>query len=136
MIKKYLWITVLIFGFISCEEAPNEYTPEANSFLKAIDGKKYNGAAGTEWADSTFQVNGTLIAEHKGTATTRALTFQNTKDGGTSATQAIYQYTRDPKEYVGIIRDASGDTLMRTLPIATEAGIDWNTAPVFATKQE
>ncbi len=135
MIKKYLWITVLIFGFISCEEAPNEYTPEANSFLKAIDGKKYNGA-GAYLDKSTFEVNGTLIAEHKiPTAPTVALIFQNTKDNGTSGTHAIYQYARDPKEYVGIIRDASGDTLMRTLPIATEAGIDWNTAPVFATKQ-
>ena len=136
MIKKYLWITVLIFGFISCEEAPNEFTTEANAFLKAIDGKDYNGAKDTVWAESTFKVNGTLIAEHKGTATTRALTFQNTKDGGTSATQAIYQYTRDPKEFVGIEIENSGDILRRTLPADSEANISWTTAKEFATKQE
>ena len=143
MIKKYLWITVLIFGFISCEEAPNEFTTEANAFLKAIDGKDYNGAKDTVWAESTFKVNGTLIAEHrKDGKPTQALVFQNTKDNGTSATEAIYRFriktdagTVDYGEYVGIIRDASGDTLMRTLPVATEAGINWGTAPTFATKK-
>ena len=143
MIKKYLWITVLIFGFISCEEAPNEFTTEANAFLKAIDGKKYNGTAGTEWEGSTFEANGTLIAEHrKDGKQTQALVFQNTKNNGTSATEAIYRFriktdagTIDYGDYVGIIRDDSGDNLRRTLPADSEANISWTTAKEFATKQ-
>ena len=134
MIKKYLWIAILIFGFISCEEAPNEYTPEANSFLKAIDGKDYNGTGSC--VGSTFEVNGTLIARHTDPATTTiALKFQNTKNGGTSATEAIYQYTRDPKKYVGIVIENNGDILQRTSESTTEADISWTTAKEFATKK-
>ncbi len=134
MIKKYLCITILIFGFISCNEAPNEFTTEANAFLDAIDGKDYDGAGA--YADkSTFEVRGTIIAEHSNNGTpTNPLKFQNTRNNGTSATEAIYQYSRDPRKYVGIIIENSGDTLKRTSESDTES-IDWTTAFTFATKQ-
>ena len=134
MIKKYLWIVVLIFGFISCEEAPNEFTTEANAFLDAIDGKEYNGA-GSYTDISTFEAHGTIIAEHRNDGgTTVALKFQNTRNGGTSATEAIYQRNRDPKKYIGIIIENSGDTLKRTSESDTE-NIDWATAHTFANKK-
>jgi len=140
MIKKYLWITVLIFGFISCKEAPNDFTNEANAFLDAIDGKDYNGVGAT-YKDAWFEAHGTIIAEYgnDGTSTTDPLKFQNTRNNGTSATDATYRFritdTGDDGQYVGIIIENSGDTLRRTIAVDTEANINWATAPIFATKK-
>ena len=137
MIKKYLWIAVLIFGFISCEEAPNDYSPEANAFLDAINGKEYNGA-GAYKDIAWFEAHGVVISEHKNDNTpTVPLFFQPNETTGTSVTRAIYRQRISAGvqgDYVGIEIENSGDTLKRTLPNSTP-DVDWNTAPVFATKK-
>lgn len=137
MTKKYLWIAILIFGFISCEAAPNDFTAEANAFLDAIDEKDYIGEGG--WTDSTFKVNGVVIAQH-GNATLNPLNeplfFQPDQTTGTSATRAIYRYRKNTGvqgDYVGIEIENSGNTLKRTLPTPTP-NVDWSTVPIFATR--
>ena len=138
MLKKYLWVTILIFGFISCEEAPNDYSPEANEFLNAIDGKEYNGKG--SWSAATFQAHDTVISEHKAVGTiTHPLFFQPNETTGTTATRAIYRFrmTTDPPtqgDYVGIEIANGGDLLKRTTASTTSA-VNWSSAFDFATKK-
>ena len=145
MIKKYLWITILIFGFISCDTAPNDFTVEANEFLDAIDGKDYSGlgVVGAPWAGSSFDVDGVVISQH-GNATLNPLNhplfFQPDQTTGTSATRAIYRYritaTGKQGEYVGIEIANSGDILRRTASVSVVTPAIWTgTITEFAAKK-
>ena len=133
MIKKYLWVTILIFGFISCEEAPNDYSPEANEFLNAIDGKDYNGTGSK--SGSWFEAHDTVLSEHEAPPN-NPLFFQ--ADQPATATRAIYRFritaTKLPGDYVGIEIANGGDLLKRTAASTTSV-VNWGSALEFATKK-
>ena len=141
MIKKYLWITILIFGFISCDTAPNNFTAEANAFLDAIDGKNYSGLGviGTPWAGSSFEAYGVVISQFNGKLSPNPLNhpmfFQPNDTIGTSPTRAIYRYriTNPPSQgdYVGIEIANSGNLLRRTAASSTP-NVNWNIVVDFA----
>ena len=136
MIKKYLWIAVLIFGFSSCEEAPNNFSTQANAFLNAIDGSSYTGT-GSTWNKHTFESYGTAISE-TGPPPNDPLIFQNTKDSGASTTEGVYRIrmtdTGKLGDYVGIILINGGGQLGRTTEVDSEAGIIWTGVTTFANR--
>ena len=137
MIKKYLWIAVLIFGFSSCEEAPNNFSTQANAFLNAIDGSSYTGT-GSTWNEHTFESYGTVISE-TGPPPNDPLIFQNTKDSGASTTEGVYRIrmtdTGKLGKYVGIVLiNGSASQLGRTIEVDTEALIIWTGVTTFANR--
>lgn len=138
IIKKYLWIAVFILGLVSCEEAPNNFSKEANSFLNAIDNKEYNGVG--SYSDSTFSAFRTIISEFKKNGDpSDPLKFQNTRNSGASPTDAVYRFREtsagDLGKYVGIVIENGGNTMLRTSEADTEIDINWSTAKQFATKK-
>ena len=139
MIKKYLWIAVLIFGFSSCEEAPNNFSTQANAFLNAIDGSSYTGISTTDWNKHTFESYGTAISE-TGPPPNDPLIFQNTKDSGASTTEGVYRIrmtdTGKLGDYVGIILINGGGQLGRTAAVDSESALtgEWDGATTFANR--
>lgn len=137
--KKFL-LSLFLLGLVTCSETPNDFSPDANTFLDAINGKTYKGQGFGE--GHRYEADGTVIADHPKNPTTtlaQTLIFVNTRDSGASATEGVYRIRLKGGtlgEYVGIIIENSGGTLKRTSDSVDEVSINWAYAPVFAKQEE
>lgn len=124
----------LLFFICLCSQNRSNFSSEANAFLNTINTKTYNGVNTAK--GSEFRVNDTLIAEHRSDGkpgTPRV--FQNSRNNGTSETEGIYKVGRSNQEWQGIRIEDSGNKLLWTPIVDSEAKIDWNAVTLFAEKQ-
>lgn len=138
MMKLNFGLIIMILSIASCNTTNNSFSGEANKFLDSINNKSYRGE--NTGAGLTFSVNGQLLATYGSVATTyfdpqNALYFINSRNNGASETEGVYQQNRTPEQYIGIIIDNNGDTLLHTEYSSTIEGINWTSSTKFAQKK-
>ncbi|MGL4389224.1 MAG: hypothetical protein ACRCTJ_07525 [Brevinema sp.] len=136
--KKSL-LSLLIFSiFLSCSTTNNNFSKEANKFLDAVDGRTYNGE--NTGAGLTFKANGRVFAINGTPNSTfrpdNALYFINSRNGGASSSEAIYQENLAPERYIGIIITDGAKKIWHTDYAPSAETINWNVQPFqFGTRR-